>query len=205
MQYVSPIQLSASLVVAIALLASAGGGCVRVSHSSVSSVGGEAVGAQLDQAPNDQRVAALTDELLALGSDVSREEAATVAAVAVHYSEQLAESFDMVRPVELHNVLVNLRLRRGGLCYEMAECMLAELRELPLRTLELHRAIAWKGDLWNEHNTVVVTAVGQPFESGVVLDAWRNAGRLRWAPVRMDHYPWQPKPAPASELVLSTR
>jgi hypothetical protein len=85
----------------------------------------------------------------------------------------------------------------------MAECMLAELRELPLRTLELRRAIAWKDDLWNEHNTVVVTAVGQPFQSGVVLDAWRNAGRLRWAPVRMDHYPWQPKPAPPSEMVLA--
>lgn len=192
----------APLAVAIAALIFAAGGCVRVSHSSVSSVGGEAAGAQLDRSPNAQRVAALTDELLALGPEVSPKEAATVATVAVHYSEQLAESYGMVRPVELHNMLVNLRLRRGGLCYEMAECMLAELRELPLRTVELRRAIAWKGDLWNEHNTVVVTATGRPFESGVVLDAWRNAGRLRWAPVRMDHYPWRPKPPPASEVAL---
>lgn len=187
-----------ALAVLLSLLA---GGCVPVSHSSVASVGGEERGAQLDGAANPDRVAALADELAALGPDVSPDEAALLADVAVHYSEQLAESYDMVRPVELHNVLVNLKLRRGGLCYEMAECMLAELRELPIRTLELRRGIAWPGDLWNEHNCVVVTAPGAPFQSGVVLDAWRNGGKLRWAPVRMDHYPWLPKSPPPSKTV----
>ena len=191
-----------ALFVVLTLLA---GGCVPVAHNSVSSVGGEELGARLDRAPNPDRVAALAEEFAALGPDVSPAEAMLVADLAVHYSEQLAESYDMVRPVELHNVLVNLKLRRGGLCYQMAECMLAELRELPLRTLELRRGIAWPGDLWNEHNCVVVTAVGAPFHSGVVLDAWRNGGRLRWAPVRMDHYPWQPKPAPPSEMIVASR
>jgi arylamine N-acetyltransferase len=139
-----------------------------------------------------------------LGPGVSRTEAMRVADVAVHYSEQLAESYDMVKPVELHNVMVNLGMRKGGLCYEYAECMLAELRELPVRTMEFRRAIAWKDDLWNEHNSVVAVAPGQPFETGVILDAWRNGGRLRWAPVRLDHYPWQPKPPPASEMVVTS-
>jgi hypothetical protein len=182
----------------------AGGGCVPVSRSSVASVGGEQRGAQLDASPNPTRVSALTGEILALGPDVSPDEAAAVADVAVHYSERLAESYDMVKPVELHNVLVNVGLRRGGLCYEYAECMLAELRELRLKTLDFKRGIAWKDDLWNEHNCVVVTAIGQPFESGVVLDAWRNGGRLRWAPVRMDHYPWRPKPPPPREMIVSS-
>jgi hypothetical protein len=198
----SPIPLVAAVALAAVV---AVGGCVPVSHSSVSSVGGEALGAQLDEASNPARVAALTDELVALGPGVTRDEAALVAGVAVHYAERLAEAYGMVRPVELHNVMVNLGLRRSGRCYEMAECMLAELRELPLRTLQLRRGIAWKGDLWNEHNCVVVTAPGQPFESGVVLDAWRNGGRLRWAPVRMDHYPWQPKPPPAKEMAVAAR
>jgi hypothetical protein len=196
---------SHSLTIAILTMSISGGasGCFPVSRSSVSSVGGEALGAQLDAAPNALRIVALTDELLRLGPGVSRQEAALVAKVAVPYSEQLAASYDLKRPVEVHNVLVNLGMRRGGRCFEMAECMLAELRQLPLRTLELHRGIAWKNDLWNEHNCVVVTAVGAPFESGVVLDAWRNAGRLRWAPVRMDHYPWQPKPPPHSERLAA--
>jgi hypothetical protein len=205
MRHLISTQLRSAALVGLVILPLLGGGCVPVSHSSVSSVGGEAAGARLDRAPTEERVAALAREFRALGPDVSPDEADLVASVAVRYSEQLADAYDMVRPVELHNVLVNLRLRRGGLCYQMAECMLAELRELPVRTLEFRRAIAWRGDLWNEHNTIVVAAVGAPFESGVVLDAWRNAGRLRWAPVRLDHYPWRPKAAPPGERVIASR
>jgi len=180
------------------LAAVAAPGCVPVSRSSVASVGGEVRGAQLDQSPNPQRVDALAAELCAMGRGVSAREARHVATVAVYYAEQLRDFYQMVRPVELHNVLVNLGLRRGGRCYEYSECMLAELQQLRLKTLELRRGIAWKDDLWNEHNCVVVTAPGRPFESGVVLDAWRNGGRLRWAPVRLDHYPWEPKPPPVA-------
>jgi hypothetical protein len=158
-------------------------------------------GAELDASPYPIRVDALAEELLRLGPDVSPDEARQVAYRAVHYSEQLADWFGMVRPVEVHNVLVNLGLKRGGRCYEYAEFMLAELRELPLTTLELKRGIAWKDDTWNEHNCVIVTAVGQPFERGVVLDAWRNAGHLRFAPVSMDHYPWKLKPPPPKEMI----
>jgi len=39
----------------------------------------------------------------------------------------------------------------------------------------------------------VVTAKGQPFEQGIVLDAWRYQGRLFWSPLRKDpeHYEWK--------------
>jgi hypothetical protein len=189
--------------VAVCLLATAGG-CFPVSRSSVASEGGEVRGAELDASPDPVRVDALAKEFLRLGPDVSPDEARQVAYRAVHYSEQLADWFGMVRPVEVHNVLVNLGLKRGGRCYEYAEFMLASLRELPLTTLELKRGIAWKDDTWNEHNCVVVTAVGQPFESGVVLDAWRNAGHLRFAPVSSDHYPWKLKPPPPKEMIASS-
>ena len=188
----------------VCLVVAAGtGGCFPVSRASVASEGGEVRGAELDVSPDPVRVDALTDELVRLGPDVSPVEARRVAYLAVHYTQQLAEWFDMVRPVEIHNVMVNLGLKRGGRCYEYAEYLLAELRELPLTTLELKRGIAWKDDTWNEHNCVVVTAAGQPFETGVVLDGWRNGGRLRWAPVRLDHYPWQPKPPPPREMIVS--
>jgi arylamine N-acetyltransferase len=161
-------------------------------------------GAELDASPDPVRVDALAEELRRLGPHVSPDEARQVAYRAVHYSEQLADWFGMIRPVEIHNVLVNLGLKRGGRCFEYAEFMLASLRELPLKTLELKRGIAWKDDTWNEHNCVVVTAVGQPFESGVVLDAWRNAGHLRFAPVSIDHYPWKLKPPPPKEMIVSS-
>jgi hypothetical protein len=39
---------------------------------------------------------------------------------------------------------------------------------------------------------VVITAAGQPFETGLVLDPWRNSGDLFWARVDRDVYPWVP-------------
>ncbi len=66
-----------------------------------------------------------------------------------------------------------------------------ELQALRLTTLELHWAEARPGTL-REHNCVVVTARGQPFAQGIVLDGWRNSGRLFWSPVVLDHhYPWR--------------
>jgi hypothetical protein len=39
----------------------------------------------------------------------------------------------------------------------------------------------------DEDNCLVVTARNQPFLDGIVLDAWRHAGRLFWCPVRKDY------------------
>jgi hypothetical protein len=41
--------------------------------------------------------------------------------------------------------------------------------------------------LEDENNALVVTARGQRFEDGIVLDAWRRAGRLWWSPVMKDY------------------
>ena len=44
---------------------------------------------------------------------------------------------------------------------------------------------------WLENICLVLTARGQPFDQGVVLDAWRYGGRLHWCDVKEDKkYPW---------------
>ncbi len=66
-----------------------------------------------------------------------------------------------------------------------------ELQTLRLTTLELHWAEARPRTL-REHNSVVITARGTPFLEGIVLDGWRNSGRLYWSPVALDRsYPWR--------------
>jgi hypothetical protein len=66
--------------------------------------------------------------------------------------------------------------------------------------LELHWGSARAGTL-REHNSVVVTAEGQPFDQGIVLDGWRHLGWLHWTRVTADRYPWKevvlPPPVPA--------
>jgi hypothetical protein len=178
--------------VLLAILLSAGTGCIPVKHTSVSSVGGEQEGARLDRASREERIAALTAEINKLGN-VSPQEATEVATTAIDYSHKLAEWCEMREPMELHNVMVNVGLRDRGLCYELAEYMQAELKTLNLVSLDVQRCVAWRGNTWNEHNAIVITARGRPFDTGLVLDAWRNAGVLRWSPVKQDHYPWEPK------------
>src|SRR5213082_3373030 len=42
-----------------------------------------------------------------------------------------------------------------------------------------------------EHNVIVVTAKGQPFGEGILLDLWRYSGTLVWTHVGMDpDYRW---------------
>src|SRR4051812_13030191 len=61
--------------------------------------------------PTQPYIDELRSELLALGPDVSEEEAAVLADVAVRHAEHIRREWGIVKPIELHNTLVNLGLR----------------------------------------------------------------------------------------------
>lgn len=177
-------------------------GCIGgMPHNSVATVGGDAEGERLDHAPQDERVRALTDEIKGLSPDVSPAEAAACAEHAITYSELLRDTYDITDPIEVNNIMVNLGLKQRGLCYELADDLNAELKDQHYKTLHFQRGTANWDDILREHNCVVVTAPGQTFYEGLVLDPWRNAGTLRWARVKYDHYPWiarHPEPPEAN-------
>jgi len=132
----------------------------------------------------------LARRLRDLGPEVDAAEALLAAKTACSYSLALATQYRVVRPPFLHNILVNMGRRDRGLCFHWAEDISEELERLQLQTLEIHRGVARLGRR-GEHSSVVLTAVGQPFEEGVVLDGWRRSGRLYWQAVRQDKYKWQ--------------
>ena len=134
-------------------------------------------------------VVGLEEHLAGLGFTVRRDEARLVATNAYQLARKLASDYRVVRPAILHNCLVNSGLKKRGLCYHWAEDLLAQLEAFRLSTLEVRWGIARAGTV-REHNALVVTARGQPFEDGIVLDGWRRSGRLIWLPVKADHYPW---------------
>lgn len=146
------------------------------------------------------QVHALQTALVQLGPEVAEVEAARVADVAYDYPRELAAQYRLVRPPLWHNFLINLGLKKRGLCYQWAEDLEAKLQAMKLQTLELHWGVAHPGS-FREHNTVVLTAPRQPFDSGIVLDPWRHSGVLYWGVVTDDTYPWREgllTPAPAS-------
>ena len=141
-----------------------------------------------------EKVELLQDELAALNQQADLLEAGQVAQTAVTYSNQQAEEYQLVRPAVLHNVLIRVGLKDRGLCYHWTEDLLKQLQSLDLRTYQLHWGVAHRGSELREHNSVVITAKGQAFEKGLVLDPWRNSGDLYWALIKTDRYPWQELP-----------
>jgi hypothetical protein len=163
-------------------------GCVsgnRVDRGTLASGNSEA---------HRQKVASLQADLAALNQQIDQQEARQVAEAALTYSNQLAEEYQLVRPAVLHNVLIRLGLKDRGLCYHWTEDLLKRLQALNLRSYQLHWGVAHRGSDLREHNSVVITARGQAFEKGMVLDPWRNSGDLFWALIKTDRYPWQKLP-----------
>jgi hypothetical protein len=141
-----------------------------------------------------QKVELLQDDLAVLNQQANLLEARQVAETAITYSNQLAEKYQLVRPAVLHNVLIRVGLKDRGLCYHWTEDLLKQLQSLDLRTYQLYWGVAHRGSELREHNSVVITARGQAFEKGMVLDPWRNSGDLYWALIKTDRYPWQELP-----------
>ena len=114
--------------------------------------------------------------LLALSpGNIRDDEACAVAATAYNTGRDLKREWRVVYPPGVQNFLVNTGRRPGGLCFQFATVLLLRLDALKLQTLELHWAEAFARE-GGEHNVIVVTAKGQPFERGVILDNWREGG-----------------------------
>jgi hypothetical protein len=139
--------------------------------------------------PDVSRAHVLGGRIAALGPKVRREEAQRLAECAYATAAELRGEYEVIGPPLFNNFLINVGIRKRGLCYQWSEDLLGQLDALGAMTLELHWAEARAGSV-RENNCIVVTAKGQPFQEGIVLDCWRHAGHLFWAPVAADHYPW---------------
>lgn len=143
----------------------------------------------------EAEVAALATEIRGLSPGVAPAEAARAAGLAFAHSAALARAYGITDPPLIHNAKVNAGTRPRGLCYHWAEDMEARLIQERFETLEVRRAIANAESLiLIEHSTAVLVPRGAPLEAGIVLDPWRQGGRLFWAPVTADpRYTWLPR------------
>ena len=141
-----------------------------------------------------EKVDQLEQALVALSQTVDRAEARRAAETALRESAVLAEEYQLIRPAVAHNLLVVLGLKDRGLCYHWTADLVKRLQALELKSLQLHWGVAHRGSELREHNCVVITARGQDFFQGIVLDPWRNSGQLFWARITQDNYPWKMLP-----------
>jgi hypothetical protein len=184
-------------------LAIATGGC----YSATGPAPGDTVEQEKfwTSAPEDVRIEELWQEMSQTCPLAHPAEVAAVAGVAVRYGELIRDEYQLTRPPEYNNVAIALGLKdKPGRCYELADDLYIRLRAMRLRTLQLHRAIAKEGHPTDEHNVVIVTDIGKPIDTGIVVDLWRYAGKVRFIPVAEDHHQWKERPitaTPPAELV----
>ncbi|MGR3546685.1 MAG: hypothetical protein ACU0CB_02140 [Roseovarius sp.] len=145
--------------------------------------------------PEAEDVTRLAAAILDLGPQVDPEEAARAARISYEHSHRLALEYEITDPPIVHNTKVNMGLKPRGLCWHWARDMEDRLKLENFQTLDLHRAVANADNAFRlEHSTAVISAKGDSFREGIVLDPWRKGGRLTWAPVAWDKdYTWEPR------------
>src|SRR3954466_2156348 len=111
----------------------------------------------------------LRARLVALSPSVNPEEARRVAYIAYTTGREMARKWQMGSSPTVHSFLINIGVKKGGYCYQFATELLLRLDAQKMKTLEFHWAESDAGTD-TEHNVIAVTARGQPFEQGIMLD-----------------------------------
>lgn len=138
--------------------------------------------------------------LMSLSPNVDRDEAYHLAKYSILYSQQLAEQYDVMASPWINNTLVNFGIKERGLCHEWTEDLLRFLTRQNYKTFEFHSVGANIGHL-NEHNALAVSAKGDGYVKGILLDAWRASGNLYFIKVKEDIlYKWSERRGLYGEL-----
>ncbi|MFZ1218744.1 MAG: hypothetical protein WAO00_05585 [Chthoniobacterales bacterium] len=133
----------------------------------------------------------LRARLVSLSPGVDPEEARRMTSITYTTGLELARKWEMGSSPTMHSFLINMGAKKGGYCYQFATELLLRLEAQNFKTLEFHWAESDAGTD-TEHNVIVVTARGQPFEQGIMLDLWRRSGRLLWGLLNWDvDHTWQ--------------
>ena len=120
-------------------------------------------------------VAKIQEALMTLVPTGDPAEAQRIAEVAVLTGAESAKKYGVIFGPAEHNWMVNRGLRERGLCWQWTWDMAAAVAPLHPKTFDFHWGISNAG-VFNEHNSIIVTARGQPFDTGITLDPWRSSG-----------------------------
>jgi len=136
----------------------------------------------------------LSQAITALSGEIIPSEANETSRILLNTTSELAKQYNMASPAKYHNLLVNLGLRKRGLCCHWAEDLHAKLRQINSYSLEFDWVVTKHGNILQEHNTVIIFASNSSWENGLIYDPWRNSGEPFWSQVGQDKYQWKRHP-----------
>jgi hypothetical protein len=149
------------------------------------------------------QVAELEQAILALGPGIDPEEAAVAARASYEHTRDLAIEYRITDLALVHNVKVNLGLKPRGLCKHWAQDMESRLVAEKFETLTIHRAIGTF--IGVDHSTAIISRKGDDMFRGIVIDPWREGGRLTWIRTSEDtRWGWRPQLEVLDQLAFQT-
>jgi len=138
---------------------------------------------------NNPRVIKLTYMLTSMDPSISYKESNDLAKFSIRYTKELANSYGLVLSPNFQNFLVNIGLKQKGYCYNYADDLGYALVKRGYKSFNIYRIIHKKGTIF-EHNAIMISPHGTT-KKGVVLDGWRDAGKLYFCRVKDDKYDWK--------------
>ena len=140
---------------------------------------------------SETRIVLLSSLLYTLDTSIPKEEALALSRDIFQKTQALSREFKMTSPPQYHNFLVNIGLRKKGLCYHWSDALYSYFTHKSYPSFEFHLMGANIGKYWTEHNVMVVVVKGMAVEEGIVIDPWRESGRLYFSKVKEDTcYVW---------------
>jgi len=136
--------------------------------------------------------AGLTALLYSLDADISLEEAEKLSKEIIFEIDKLRQKFDPVSEPHVNNFLINVGVKKQGLCYEWSDALYMHFKHKQYPHFSFHLLVADKGEYFFEHNVMVVTAKEGKVMDGVIIDPWRKPGSLYFSKVQDDQgYDWK--------------
>lgn len=121
----------------------------------------------------------------------SEKEAFEIAKDAFEFSATLKKKYDLIPYPNFNNFLVNIGVKKRGLCWQLAFDFLKHLKSKKYN-VDYYIAGANINKYFTEHNVIVLTCKGCSIKKGILLDPWRNGGDLYYAPFMKDEkFKWK--------------
>lgn len=134
----------------------------------------------------------LTSYILGISENINKNEADTLALLVFKNTANLQYKYQPVRPALFNNVLVNSGIKPRGLCWHWVEDLLPILQSEKFNSIAIIWGVSNQGSYWKEHNAILLHGMGKDAaDRGVVLDPWRQSGRLYFNYIKDDtSYNW---------------
>jgi len=140
---------------------------------------------------HDKQAVKLQNMITSLENTIDKNEAQDLAVFSLSYTKKLANSYGLVLSPNFQNFLINIGVKKKGYCYNYADDLGYALVQRGYQSFDIYRIIHKKGTIF-EHNAIMITP-HYTTQKGVILDGWRNAGKLYFDTLKNDRkkYEWK--------------